>query len=157
MTAEMLPIDEFGVQVCKRCERKLPLSQFSPNKDMRLGVLKTYKRCNSEKAMEWADRNYDRVFEAHLRRQFGITTEQYEEMVAAQGGVCAICGTPPVLHRARKGGRRQGRQVSPRLVVDHDHCTGTVRGLLCVRCNRGIGFLKDNPAILRSALEYLER
>jgi hypothetical protein len=86
---------------------------------------------------------------------FGITIERYNELLAEQGGVCAICGQPPTLVNYRQS-RRQGRQTVPRLVVDHDHETGKIRGLLCVHCNRGIGFLKDDADIVRFALKYLE-
>ena len=67
-----------------------------------------------------------------------MTLEHYEAMLDAKGGVCAICGDAPsgtVLH------------------VDHHHETGVVRGLLCNRC---LGLLKDDPAVLRAALAYLE-
>lgn len=55
------------------------------------------------------------------RELLGVTDEQYERLLAAQGGGCAICGNPPKTRR---------------LHVDHDHKTGAVRGLLCYRCNR---------------------
>lgn len=152
----VLPIEEFSVQICKICERELPLSEFGPNKAMRLGLKRECKKCLSEKAMRWVDKNPDRALNAHLRRRFGITLDDYNAILADQGGVCAVCGKPPVIYSTPGGRRRQGRQVKPRLVVDHDHETGKVRGLLCVLCNRGIGFLQDNPEILRQALEYLE-
>jgi hypothetical protein len=65
-------------------------------------------------------------------------------MLEDQGHVCAICGTKDPGYKGR-------------FVVDHDHDTGNVRGLLCDRCNTGIGFLQDNIAVLRSAINYLER
>lgn len=77
----------------------------------------------------------------HIRRKFGIDTEQYNRMLAKQDGVCAICGRPPMKYR---------------LAVDHKHGTEIVRGLLCARCNRGVGLFWDNPAVLRRAAEYLE-
>ncbi|HXR74005.1 endonuclease VII domain-containing protein [Actinocrinis sp.] len=156
MTVETLPLDEFNVQKCRGCSRTLPLSEFSPHREMRLGVLKTCKRCMSEKAMQWADNNQERVLDSHLRRRFGITLEDYNRLLEAQDGVCAICGKPPTVYSAPGGRRRQGRQVRPRLVVDHDHETGKVRGLLCVLCNRGIGLLQDSPDIIRRALTYLD-
>jgi len=64
-------------------------------------------------------------------------------MVDDQDGVCAICGEPP-------GGRWK------KLHVDHDHETGRVRALLCVSCNRALGWFRDNPEILRKAIVYLE-
>jgi hypothetical protein len=79
-----------------------------------------------------------------LIRVFGITLEDYERMLLAQNGVCAIC--------------RQPERIKNRsLAVDHCHVSGRVRGLLCSRCNSGIGHLGDDPARLRAGADYLER
>lgn len=85
-----------------------------------------------------------------LKERFGLTADQYDEMLAAQGGACAVCG--------RTEGQPHNQTGLPtRLVVDHDHQTGVNRGLLCRQCNLGIGNLKDSPALLRAAAAYLER
>lgn len=76
--------------------------------------------------------------------KYGITAAQYEQMLAEQGGKCAICGT-----------KEEGRGYEW-LHVDHDHATGAVRGLLCALCNFGLGKFKDNPDWLRRAAEYVE-
>lgn len=68
-------------------------------------------------------------------------------MYDAQGGVCAICHKPETA-------TRRGKLKA--LAVDHCHDTGLVRGLLCVECNTGIGKLREDTAILRSAIRYLE-
>lgn len=78
----------------------------------------------------------------------GVQTAQYNEMLAAQGGCCAICRT------TKPGG--QGDKYG-RFHVDHDHATGVVRGLLCQRCNVGLGFFLDDSSRLRAAIGYLER
>ena len=70
--------------------------------------------------------------------KYGLDDRDYKAMVASQNGRCAIC------------------QVEARLVVDHSHDTGRVRGLLCHHCNVGLGFFLDNLESLRSAAEYLE-
>jgi hypothetical protein len=85
----------------------------------------------------------------HLAKDFRITPEQYYEILRRQGGGCAICGTK-TLTKKYKG-------TPARHPVDHDHKTGIVRGILCDRCNRGLGLLGDSVEILRSALEYLEK
>lgn len=77
-------------------------------------------------------------------RKFGLTQEQYDAMLAAQGGVCAICGDPP-------SGKR------PILRVDHCHVTDRVRDLLCHRCNSGIGFFLESPERMRAGAAYIER
>lgn len=88
-------------------------------------------------------RDADRERRAQLRYRFGITPEQYDQLLADQRGVCAVC------HRSDPTGRR--------LAVDHDHQTGVVRGLLCSNCNRAIGQLAESPDVLAAALAYLRQ
>ena len=78
------------------------------------------------------------------RRQFsyGVSTVEYEAMLIAQCGVCAVCG----------GMNDNGRP----LFVDHDHETGAVRGLLCGGCNVALGMANDDPDTLRRLAEYVE-
>lgn len=84
-----------------------------------------------------------------LEKVYGITHEQYDAMLGAQGGGCAICGRGP---------------NGASLAIDHDHtccpgagsCGGCIRGLLCGNCNRGIGHLGDDAQRLRMAITYLE-
>lgn len=79
-------------------------------------------------------------FAKGLLDRYGITPAQYEELLAAQGGACAICRVVP----------------NKRLHVDHDHRTGAVRGLLCSECNLGLGKFRDSVEVLQSALSYLQ-
>jgi Recombination endonuclease VII len=81
-------------------------------------------------------------------KRFGITLADYEAILDIQGGLCAICGKSEVM-------KRNGRITW--LCVDHDHKTGKVRGLLCKHCNVMIGHGRDDPALLRSAIAYLEK
>jgi hypothetical protein len=76
-------------------------------------------------------------------RRYGITEDDYNRMLDEQGGRCAICATD-------EPGKKSW-------CIDHDHETGAVRGLLCSLCNVGIGNLRDDTDILRSAVSYLER
>jgi len=80
-----------------------------------------------------------------LKAKYGITAEEYDQMLLKQENVCAICGL-------EAGG---GRGAESRLAVDHNHETGKVRGLLCNNCNNGLGRFKDNPELLRKAIDYL--
>jgi hypothetical protein len=73
-----------------------------------------------------------------LKSEYGITSEQYNVMYSAQNGQCAICGVSKII-----------------LDVDHDHTTNEVRGLLCRKCNGGIGLLCDSDVLLAKALQYL--
>jgi hypothetical protein len=75
----------------------------------------------------------------HLERRYGISRTDYQVLLAAQRGVCPVCGK-----RSKKT-----------LCVDHCHATGTVRGLLCRQCNFGLGCLGDDQAAMIAALAYL--
>jgi len=79
----------------------------------------------------------------HLMRSYGLTLEQYEALVASQGGLCYICRGPP-----------NGRVK--KLSVDHNNTTGKLRKLLCDACNRALGFMKESPERLRAAAKYIE-
>lgn len=79
-----------------------------------------------------------------LRYHYEVTLANFNEVLLAQGSVCAICGTARTTSR------------SGRLVVDHDHANGKLRGLLCHRCNCGLGYFKDRTELIRRALAYLE-
>lgn len=74
-------------------------------------------------------------------RLYGLSREQYAEMLVEQSSVCALCG--------KDSGDRA-------LAVDHDHTSGSIRGLLCSTCNTGLGAFRDDPALLRRAINYLE-
>lgn len=81
--------------------------------------------------------------DSYLRRTYGITEAQYEQLLAAHDGGCWICGKKP-----KKDGRR--------LHVEHDHKTGRVRGLACWMCNKSLQALRDDAIIARAAADYLE-
>jgi hypothetical protein len=88
-------------------------------------------------------------FKAEIRRQslwnnWKITVEQFDELLALQGGVCAICGTDKPAGNGKI------------FAIDHDHKTGLVRGLLCYACNVGLGFFKDNVGVMEKAIQYLK-
>lgn len=80
----------------------------------------------------------------HMRKyQTGVSPEEYNKMFSHQDGRCKICGTPQ-------------SELKKALALDHCHTTGKIRGLLCVRCNLGIGMFADNIIILKNAVEYLQ-
>lgn len=89
----------------------------------------------------YKERHYERVIKNQktyqLRVKYGLSFEDYEELLIAQEGRCAICNRMKKLH------------------VDHCHETGKVRGLLCNNCNCGIGNLQDSVEIVKKALDYL--
>ena len=82
--------------------------------------------------------------ESFLKRHYNITIEEYDSMYIEQGGRCAICG----IHQSK---------INRRLEIDHCHETRIVRGLLCHKCNVGLGHFDDNIDILENVLAYLRR
>lgn len=105
--------------------------------------------CFSKKGNEWQKNNPVQAARQkrnhHLLKRFGITKAEEDRLLAEQGGVCAIC----------TGSISDKRGYGPH--IDHDHETGEVRGILCIRCNNGLGLFKDNIELLRAAADYLER
>ena len=111
-------------------------------------VNSTEHRTSRRKAVRaWVSKNPDYAAGASMKAMYGVTLEWYDEQLARQNGVCAICGNPEV--RVTKGSVR-------RLCIDHCHDTGKVRGLLCAACNTGIGNLKHSVALLEASIKYLQ-
>ena len=104
-----------------------------------------HQKYNPETRRKSYLRHKDRSIEYSVwynrKKKFGISQEEYVFLLEKQEGVCAIC----------RG------NCSKSLAVDHNHETKNVRGLLCNRCNRGIGFLKDNVLFLQRAIDYIKK
>lgn len=120
-------------EVCKvlksRKRNRLRREKF-PNED------KEYKKT-------WRVNNRDKINSYWLQSIYGVSKAEYDEMFIAQSGLCAICRKPP-------------SDKKP-LVVDHDHSDGFVRGLLCKKCNFGIGHFEDSEGVLTAAIEYINK
>jgi hypothetical protein len=83
----------------------------------------------------------------HLKRKYGATPEEIEELLERQGRACAICGAPQPNRRYLHGGF---------LGFDHNHQTGQHRGMLCKKCNQVVAILEDDQWLLEQAALYLE-
>lgn len=127
-------------------------AHYHANKEQRREANRAWYQKNKDKAKaankRWREKNADRVREQAEKRtklvrfaRHGISEEQYQEMENSQRGLCAIC--------------RRACDVVGTLSIDHDHETGRVRGLLCKRCNSGLGFFRENPDLLIWAGAYL--
>lgn len=111
--------------------------RYRANREKAIAEAAAYRKAHPDKAASW-----------NRKQKYGVRQEQYDALLAVQGGVCAICRRPP---------------EKLRLAVDHDHgcCSGQrscgkcVRGLLCGPCNTAIGSLRDDPALLAAASKYL--
>ena len=107
------------------------------------------KECALKNRREHYKENKDRILDEHRFRSYGVTKEQYEEMLEDQDGKCAIC-------KREELARAYITKKVRALAVDHCHVTGYVRGLLCRACNLGIGHFEDNLEFLKEAVKYLE-
>lgn len=87
----------------------------------------------------------------NLMERYGLTVEEYSDKLAEQDHKCAICGTDNP-----DGEGQKPKKQAKSFAVDHDHANGKVRGLLCNLCNRALGFLQDNPTVVKAAWVYLD-
>jgi Recombination endonuclease VII len=111
--------------------------------------------CYSQYRKERRDKGFgvlspEQKRDANLRRNYGVTAKQYDQMFAQQNGVCAICKQPEtrIEPRSKTGAIRH-------LTVDHDHETNRVRALLCGECNAALGFLNEDPQRAQALLRYI--
>jgi hypothetical protein len=133
-------------KTCTRCGNTKPLDEFH-NKRRSNGKPGKASRCRSCEC-EIKKLRYDPVKhrDRTIRTKFGITSEEYDSLLSAQRGSCAICGTTDFSYSRGK-----------RPHIDHCHETGKVRGLLCGHCNIGIGQFFDNISLLENAITYLKQ
>lgn len=101
---------------------------------------------NAARQRAYRKKNPDIVKRSRLKYQFGMEHGEYDRLHADQGGVCAACGDEETAHN------QYG--LLP-LAVDHDHDTGEIRGLLCMRCNIAVGHLRNDPDRAQKVANYL--
>lgn len=124
---------------CLECRKWKPMSAFQKNKGYKDGRTYYCRKCNNDKASERMRRDRRVNITRQLKCKYGVTLEEVEKMKKSQQGKCYICE----------------RDVEI-LQVDHNHITGKVRGLLCFKCNAGIGMFQDSIVLLRKAAIYLD-
>jgi hypothetical protein len=134
---------------CKVCHNAADMKSYFSNRPERIAKVAQWKRSNRDRVNASTQRRRRergeelrlKEREGHLRRKYGLRLSHFEMLLIAQLGMCAICRKPA------------GRDLH----VDHDHSTNQVRGLLCGKCNKGIGLFDDQPELLRAAQSYLQR
>jgi hypothetical protein len=132
---------------CVRCKKTKPLNAFAKHPKGRFGRNPQCKERKNAQAKDHYAANKDAILarqrpakrQAWRRQKYGLTDAEHADLLARQGGKCAF-----------------GHDDDGYLMVDHDHVTGQVRGLLCRNCNWAVGLMADDPARLRRAAEYLE-
>jgi len=127
---------------CTKCGEDKELDQFPSERRSSDGVTAQCKSCRSQYYKDWRDKKGGNLYDRTIR--YGMSPEEYEELLEEQLNCCACCGSS---NPKRKSG----------FVIDHDHNTGLVRGLLCHNCNIGIGQLGDSISGVTNALNYLRK
>jgi hypothetical protein len=123
------------------------------NNEKRKAYMKEYYKNNTEQLRKNTKKYRSKLIiqgnrdDYHLRRKFGFNRQHYDMMSMSQNHLCLICKQPET---------RIIRGKVARLAVDHCHKTGKIRGLLCARCNLGIGRFEDSPELLRESAKYIE-
>ena len=130
------PVSEFFAKAakCKPCHYEVMRAYRAKNKAACTATRRKYRQANAERMAELTRKSA-------LKTKYGITPEQYDQMLRDQAGACAICREQP--------------QDGKRLCVDHCHTTGLPRALLCNGCNVGLGAFRDRPDLLRAAAEFI--
>jgi hypothetical protein len=149
---------ETGLKVCNACNIEQSVDLFYRNAKTFDRLQPFCKRCGFTKHAEWVRNNRtrareinarwkknnpERCLDLHRRCLYGISLEEIQKLREKQGGKCAICLV-------------DFKDFSS-ACVDHCHTTGKVRGLLCNRCNHGLGHFRDNLSTLQRAIEYLKK
>lgn len=150
-----------SAKFCRDCNVNKDVSEYHRHRATKDRLQVICKACMAIRNKAWKARNPQKLAEyernrprkpAHirrdeqLRREYGISQIEYDQLVDRQCGRCAICQETPT--------PTNGKRVA--LVVDHCHETGRIRGLLCTNCNVAIGHMKDDVGRLRAAISYLE-
>jgi hypothetical protein len=135
---------------CNRCKKELDTSSFWRSRRSIDGLNNWCKSCwyENDKKKKGTPKYREQKHRSEIKYMYGISYEQYGDMLSRQNGVCAICQTTS----------------DTNLCVDHDHsccvgkksCGNCVRGLLCHNCNRALGLFGDRIDLLHSAAQYLK-
>lgn len=136
-------IQTTGAKYCKSCNITKPIDEFYLRNKISMVRHSTCKECDKKRVKE--NTCPIRKRELQLQRDYGITLNEYNQMLLDQNNQCAVCNTTDP-------GGKHGK-----FMVDHCHNTGKVRGLLCKRCNIALGEVGDNINTLQKMIEYLQQ
>ena len=137
-------IQSLSSRECVKCKKDLALKNFYFRINKKTGTKYFSSKCI--KCFNIYNYNIDKNFK--LKKAYGITLDQYNDMLSKQDGKCMIC-------LVDNNGLYQNKKKA--FAVDHCHTTGKIRGLLCGDCNSGIGLLKENIDLLNNAIKYLNK
>ena len=140
-----------GMKWCTRCGQYKPKnSDFTHSTQSKDGLLSVCKKCHKERKKE---NPLHKVWEhaTRIKKTYGITLIQFDELLKKQNGNCALCKKP--LDIIMGSNKRKARKPA----IDHNHKTGKIRGLLHGKCNSGLGLFDEDIEKLQHAVEYLKK
>ncbi|HYT43296.1 MAG TPA: endonuclease VII domain-containing protein [Methylomirabilota bacterium] len=131
---------------CPTCKLEKTSNQFYKNKKRHDGLTAYCIPCYIKYYSKYGKENFKKrklwTRKTWLKWKYNISNEEYNILLTIQNSVCKICGNS---------------ETNRNLAVDHCHITGNVRGLLCDKCNRGLGCFGDDPILLCKAADYLKQ
>lgn len=127
---------------CITCKQEKELNEFYTDNQKKDGKMFKCKICSVKSVVEYQRKNKTKIKFIHLKNETGVTEEQYFNLLKLQNNQCCIC-------------KSHIKDNNKNFSIDHCHDKKLVRGLLCSRCNLGLGYFKDNKDLLESAFKYL--
>lgn len=143
--ANVFAIKNIGGKKCTDCAQIKPIGSFQKKHTSSDGKKSKCKECANKTYREWQPKR-DKISSKkwNIKKNYGLTWEEYSGLLESQKGNCAICECD--MSKVKQGP-----------CIDHCHKTGVIRGLLCAWCNRGLGLFKDNKKSLLGAMVYISR
>lgn len=150
--------DELMLKQCVKCLNSKPFDEFQKNiggkydlrgsckscdKPKRQTYYQNHKKDYKERTRKWAKNNREKRKDLKMKYRYRVSETEYSDLFKLQNGVCKICKEFKL------------PKNKTRLVLDHCHTTGKVRGLLCDKCNKALGFFEDKINLLDEAIKYL--
>ena len=146
------------MKICSKCLIEKNKSEFSKARNREDGLQTVCRICAKESIFKWRDKNPEKTYLINkkarhkndkyrdwtLKKKYGLSFIEYNELLERQNFSCAICN-------------KNQSDCKTLLHVDHCHESGKIRGLLCMNCNTGIGSLKESTDLLQKAIEYIKK
>jgi hypothetical protein len=135
------------LKICPQCKQNKPLELFNRHKGTKDGRYSWCKQCSKLDKLKAHAENPLKRKERQLKKNYGITMEDFNRMHSEQAGLCAVCHKPET-------STRDGKVMQ--LSVDHDHTTKAVRALLCSGCNTSLGLLNEDETLILNLANYIK-